>query len=52
VLQQVGILFEKIGKAIATVIYVVQNFLQPFIPWIILLIAVYIMGKIMELARG
>jgi hypothetical protein len=52
VLQQAGILAEKFGKAIATVIYAVQNFLQPFIPWIILLIAVIIMGKIMELARG
>jgi hypothetical protein len=52
VLQQVGILAEKLGKAIATVIYVVQSFLQPFIPWIIMLIVVYIMGKIMELGKG
>jgi hypothetical protein len=52
IIQQCIILAQTFGKAIQNVIYVVQNFLQPFIPWIILLIAVYIMGKIMELARG
>jgi hypothetical protein len=51
-IQQIGVLAEKFSQGIATVIYAVQSFLQPFIPWIIMLIVVYIMGKIMELGKG